>query len=87
MKIIIDPKKSLIVLSLIIGLLALTNTIALIAEFGFDLWVFGLVPMFKLTCEGNIPTLFSSTIWLITSLLLFLISLKQHANKELHLKQ
>jgi len=87
MEFFIKPRQAAIALSSIIGFLIFTNTVALYLEFGLDHdYAFGLVPMFKLTQEGNIPTLFASIIWLVTSLLLGIISLMVYKKKSAYLK-
>ncbi len=76
-----SPRKSLLVLLSIIALLVLANIAGIFARFAFDEEsLFGLVGLFDLHSERNIPTLFSSLQLTLAGLLLFLIGRKHQSN-------
>jgi hypothetical protein len=57
----ISPRKTLLVLLSIIGFLVLANIAGIVAKFAFGQQsLFGLIGLFDLHSERNIPTLFSS---------------------------
>ena len=62
------------VLAGVIVILSALNGLTLVAEFGFGRdHVKGLVPMFRLNEEGNIPTFFSASMLLFISIVMILI--------------
>ncbi|WP_293652606.1 hypothetical protein [Thiolapillus sp.] len=75
MEIKIVPLRVLKVLLFIVLTLLAANVAGIIAiyYFGHE-YVFGLVPLFNLDMESNIPTLYSSAQLLLSALLLFFIS-------------
>ncbi len=78
-----SPRKSLLVLLSIIALLVLANIAGIFARFAFDQEsLFGLVGLFDLHSERNIPTLFSSLQLTLAGLLLFLIGSKHQSDGE-----
>ncbi len=68
------PARVLFFLVCCIGVLALLNAITLVSEYkyGYD-HAKGLVPMFRLNAERNIPTFFSTCLLLTTSALCFTV--------------
>lgn len=63
------------VLTCTAGILLLASLAGEVAKFGFGKWrVFGLVPLFDVGHEGNVPTLFSVLLLLACALLLALVA-------------
>jgi len=85
MNIIIEPKKAATYLGAIIAFLIAAYIAGFISRYflGHD-YVFGLVPLFDLDVEGNIPSLFSSVSILLCSGLLYIIGTAhmKDGNKE-----
>lgn len=64
------------ILGIIIACLLCANAIGLVFRFGFDHdYVMGLVPLFDVDTEGNIPTFFSVAMALFSVVLLTIIAL------------
>ncbi len=83
MNIEISPRTALIALLSIIGFLVLANIAGIVAKYAFDQnSLFGLIGLFDLHAERNIPTLFSSLQLTLAGLLLFLIGSKHQSNGE-----
>ena len=83
MNIKISPPNSLIVLLCMVGFLVLTNIAGIVAKFAFGQEsLFGLIGLFDLHSERNIPTLFSSLQLILAGLLLLLIGSKHQSNGE-----
>ena len=82
MNIKINPFTLFKSLTLIILILLFANILGAISKLYFKHdFAFGLIPLFDFNAESNIPTLFSSTILIIASALLFLISsIKKNTN-------
>ncbi len=85
MNIIFEPKKAATYLGAIIAFLIAAYIAGFISRYflGHD-YVFGLVPLFDLDVEGNIPSLFSSVSILLCSGLLYIIGTAhmKDGNKE-----
>jgi hypothetical protein len=83
MDIILKPQKVTLFLSLIVGFLTLANAIGLVFKFHFgnDL-VYGLVPLFDVDTEGNIPSTYSSLSLLFCSALLSIITSEKRKNGD-----
>ena len=81
-----SPRKILLVLISIIGLLVLANIagIILTLAYGQDA-VFGLFNLLDLNRERNIPTLFSALQLVIAAVLLLLIGHKHRSNGDSHI--
>ena len=75
MEITLKPKKMTGILSIIVFLLTLTHIAGQISTYylGYDN-IFGLIPMFNLNSEENIPAFFSTLILLFCSILLAIIA-------------
>lgn len=83
MNIEVSPRQALIVLLSIIGFLVLANIAGIVAKFAFGQdSFFGLIGLFDLHSERNIPTLFSSLQLALAGLLLFLIGSKHQSSGE-----
>lgn len=66
----IDPRAVARVLGAVILALAIFNELTLIAQYDFGRdYVYGLIRIFRLNAEGNIPTFYSATALLATSFL------------------
>lgn len=78
-----SPKAALQILLSIIAFLVIASVAGTIARFGFDQTsVFGLIALFDLHSERNIPTLFSSIQLVLASLLLFCIGRQHRSLRE-----
>lgn len=78
-----SPRSFAHILFTIIVCLLCANAVGLIFRFGFDHdYVMGLVPLFDVDTEGNLPTFFSVFMALFGSVLFFIIALdaKHHAS-------
>jgi len=79
----ISPRKTLLVLLSIVAFLVLANIAGIVAKFALGQQsLFGLIGLFDLHSERNIPTLFSSLQLTLAGLLLFLIGSKHQASGE-----
>ncbi|MFN0052092.1 MAG: hypothetical protein ACKV0T_07870 [Planctomycetales bacterium] len=76
----LNPERTLKFLLVVIALLLCANILGILAryELGFNRG-FGLIPLFNLDAEGNIPTLYSGAALFLASLLLRTIALRQQA--------
>lgn len=83
MTIELKPRKVVLVLIVVVALLVLANVVALISEFAFGHnYVFGLIPLVALDEEQNIPTYFSSLMWLACALLSLGIAAAEKASRR-----
>ena len=83
MTIEIKPRKVVLVLVAVIALIVLANVAALVSEFAFGHdYVFGLIPLVAIDEEQNIPTYFSSLMWLVCALLSLGIAAAEKANRR-----
>ena len=75
MEIILKPRKTAGILSIIVLLLTLAHIAGQYSTYylGYDN-IFGLIPQFNLNSEQNIPALFSTLILLLSSILLAIIA-------------
>ena len=81
MDIEISPCNTLVVLLLMIGFLLIANIMGIVSKYVFDHdIVFGLVNLFDLNEELNLPTFYSALQLIIGSALLALIGAKHRAN-------
>lgn len=82
----IRPEEVLKKLLCFIIVLVLLNILGLISKYYFDHdYVYGLVPLFDLDTEKNIPTFYSAVAILCSSFLLFFIALTHKKNGNLYL--
>jgi len=69
------PRKLVKVLAIIVGLVILADVLTLISTYAFGRnYVYGLVPLFSLDQEQNVPTFVSSAMWLLSASLAFAIA-------------
>ena len=75
MEITLKPKLTAIILSIIVLLLTLAHIAGQFSTYylGYDN-IFGLIPMFNLNSEQNIPAFFSTLLLLFSSILLAMIA-------------
>ncbi|ADJ28472.1 hypothetical protein [Nitrosococcus watsonii] len=72
--IVIVPMRVAATLSIILLALLIAHVIGLVLAYGFGhSYVFGLVPLFNIAREGNIPTFFASSLLLFNGLLFLLL--------------
>jgi hypothetical protein len=70
----LNPQKTVFILGTVVLFLILSNIVGLISKYYLRHdYVFGLIPLFDLDGEGNIPTYFSSAIILLSAGLLAII--------------
>jgi hypothetical protein len=83
MDIELKPRKIVAVLLVVVAFFALANVLALISEFAFGHdYVFGLIPLIALDEEQNLPTYFSSGLWLACALMSLAIAASEKANRK-----
>ena len=82
MELLIDPRKVAWIQCTILAFLTFAHIVSeiFILYFGRK-WVFGLVPMFNLGYESNIPTFFSTLQLVLSATLLLIISFSQKEEK------
>jgi hypothetical protein len=86
MDIELKPRKIVLVLVVVVLLLVLANILALISEFAFGHdYVFGLIPLIALDEEENLPTYFSSGLWLACAVLSLAIAAAEKTNRRNHI--
>lgn len=79
----ISPRKVLLILLTMIGILLCANILGIVSTHVFGHGrVFGLIDLFDFNTETNIPTMYSSLQLILASLLLFFIGAKLRSNDE-----
>lgn len=86
MDIIVSPRKLLILLLLMIGILLSANIMSIVVFHGFDHTPASMafVAIFNFDYEKNVPTLFSSLQLIVVGLILSIIGVKQKSNREIY---
>jgi hypothetical protein len=83
MDIELKPRKIVLVLVVFVALLVVANILALVSEFAFGHdYLFGLIPLIALDEEQNIPTYFSSGLWLACAVLSLAIAAAEKPSRR-----
>ena len=83
MELELKPRRVVLYLAAVVVLIFIANVAALVSEFGFGHnHVFGLIPLVAVDEEQNIPTYFSSGLWLLCAVLAFAIAAAEKKDRK-----
>lgn len=86
MTIELKPRKMVVFLFTLVGLVVVANVLALVSTHVFGRnYVHGLVPLFSVDQEENVPTYVASAMWLIGAMLAFIIAAAEKMSRRSYL--
>lgn len=85
MTIELNPRKVVVCLFVIIGLVIVANILSLVSTYVFGHnYVLGLVPLFRMDAEENVPTYAASAMWLVAALLALCVTAAEKIGRRRH---
>ncbi len=86
MTIELNPRKVVVLLVAVIVVLIVANALALVSTFvfGHD-HLRGLIPLFRMDQEENVPTYFASAMWLVSALLALYVATAEKLSRRSYL--